>query len=226
VTLGTAYVALGSGVALWGFLVSRLRARSWETPGASGGPHEGGETTLPAGRIGLYTFFGVVTSLFALFLTAYHMRMMAGMEQGDWRHFGTPPVLWVNSAILMLASVAMQFARRAAERGERGFLKSSLAGGGLLTLLFLAGQLFAWKELRLSGLASPQNPAAAFFYLLTAVHGLHLVGGLAVWARTLAKLRHPEIRSADVALTVALASEYWHFLLLVWLVLFGFLLSM
>ena len=224
-TLGAAYGALSAGALLWAFLVSRLRAKSWQTKGSTGAIHEGGETSLTPGRIGLITFLAVVTSLFGLFLAAYHMRMMDGMEHGDWVHFPVPRILWVNTAVLMLGSVAMQWARAAADRDARDALRARLITGGLLTGAFLAGQLIAWSEVRTSIYFSPANPAIAFFYLLTAVHGLHLIGGLAVWVRTVRKLLVPAAKAADVRQIVVLCTIYWHYLLLVWLVLFGLMLS-
>lgn len=224
-TLGAAYGALSAGALLWAFLVSRLRAKSWQTKGATGAIHEGGATTLTPGRIGLWTFLAVVTSLFGLFLAAYHMRMMDGMEHGDWVHFPVPRILWVNTAVLMLGSVAMQWARAAADRDAREAMRARLITGGLLTGAFLVGQLIAWSEVRTSVYFSPANPAVAFFYLLTAVHGLHLIGGLAVWVRTVRKLFVPAAKAADVRQIVVLCTIYWHYLLLVWLVLFGLMLS-
>jgi cytochrome c oxidase subunit 3 len=224
-TLGAAYGALSAGALLWAFLVSRLRAKSWQTKGAAGAIHEGGETSLTPNRIGLITFLGVITSLFALFLTAYHMRMMDGMEHGDWVHFPVPRILWLNTAVLMLGSVAMQWARAAAARDARAAMRTRLIAGGLLTGAFLVGQLIAWGEVRGSSYFTPANPAVAFFYLLTAVHGLHLLGGLAVWLRTVAKLFAPATEALDVRQIVVLCTIYWHYLLLVWLVLFGLMLS-
>jgi cytochrome c oxidase subunit 3 len=89
----------------------------------------------------------------------------------------------------------------------------------------LAGQLYAWRQLEEAGLLVPSNPAIAFFYLLTAVHGLHLFGGLFVWARTLMRMRPKRVEPIDVRLSIELCTVYWHYLLLVWLVLFALLLS-
>jgi cytochrome c oxidase subunit 3 len=69
-----------------------------------------------------------------------------------------------------------------------------------------------------------RNPAVAFFYVLTAIHGLHLLGGLLVWSRTLLRMWTPRVELIEVRLSVELCSVYWHYLLLVWLVLFGLLL--
>jgi len=225
VSLITAYAALGAGVLLWAFLVSRLRAKSWQTKGEQGAIHEGGDTLLAPARIGLWIFLGVVSSLFALFITAYHMRMMDGMKYGDWIHFPVPRILWLNTLALLLGSIAMQWARSAADRGRSELIRGRLLLGGLLTCAFLAGQLLAWGEVRNSAFFSPANPAVAFFYVLTAVHGLHMAGGLVVWARTVRRLTSPATTAPDVRLTVGLCTVYWHYLLLVWLVLFGLMLS-
>jgi cytochrome c oxidase subunit 3 len=151
--------------------------------------------------------------------------MMDGMQHGDWRHFPVPPLLWANTALLMAGSAAMQWARAAAERGERDPLRARLVTGGLLTGAFLAGQLLAWRQLSGTEYFSAANPAIAFFYLLTAVHGLHMLGGLVVWAWTIRRLSTPQPKPLDARLTVGLCTVYWHYLLLVWLVLFGLLLS-
>lgn len=224
-TLTTAYAALGAGVTVWAVLVSRLTAKPWLTKGATGALHEGGATELPPARIGLIVFLGVVTSLFGLFFAAYHMRMVEGIALGDWRYFPVPSLLWANTVALMLASAAMQWARAAAERGDKSPLRGRLLAGGLLTMAFLAGQLLAWREVSGTDYFAAGNPAIAFFYLLTAVHGLHLVGGLAVWAWTLRKLALPGVKPLESQLTIGLCTVYWHYLLLVWLVLFGLLLS-
>ena len=224
-SLSIAFAGLLAGTVVWALLVSRLTARPWLTKGALGALKEGGATDLPPAKIGLWIFLAVVTSLFGLFITAYHMRMMEGMQHGDWHHFPVPSLLWVNTATLMLGSVAMQWARGAAERGERGPLLVRLVAGGLLTGAFLVGQLLAWRQVSGTEYFLARNPATAFFYLLTAVHGLHLLGGLAVWANTVRRLTAPAVRPPDVGLTVGLCTVYWHYLLLVWLVLFGLLLS-
>jgi cytochrome c oxidase subunit 3 len=147
----------------------------------------------------------------------------------DWVSLNEPPVLWLNTLLLIAASVAMQAARKSVQSGNVAASFKTLLVGGLLTLAFLAGQLYAWAQVRNSGFFSPLNPAVAFFYLLTAVHGLHLLGGLYVWGRTLARMRKQDVEVIDarqsIQLSVELCSLYWHFLLLVWLGLFAVMLS-
>ncbi len=169
--------------------------------------------------LALAAFLAVVSSLFALFISAYLMRR----HMHDWNALPEPDILWVNTALLVLASLVYHRSRTAAIRGEVGRLKLGLGFAGLLTFLFLAGQLLAWQQLHSSGYFVNSNPANAFFYLLTAVHGLHLLGGLWVWGRSAIRV----VTDADadaVRSSVELCAVYWHYLLLVWIVLFALLL--
>lgn len=229
-SLTVAYAALATGIVVWLILVRKLSAKSWETLPASpaGAQAESDEPRWPAARVGLWVFLAVITSLFGLFVSAYYMRLSGHHGSGpanDWVQLSEPPVLWLNTVLLIAASVAIQAARRAirADNVERS--GNALLAGGLLTLAFLGGQFYAWTQVRESEFFSPLNPAVAFFYLLTAVHGLHLLGGLYVWGRTLARVRRPDVEVIDVRLSIELCSVYWHFLLLVWLGLFAVMLS-
>jgi cytochrome c oxidase subunit 3 len=171
-------------------------------------------------KIALLSFIAVVTSLFALFMSAYLMRM----KLGDWRPLAEPNLLWLNTSVLVLASVAFQWTRGAATRGQLLTVKVGLVAGGVCTTLFLFGQLVAWQQLNAAGFFMTGNPANSFFYLLTALHGLHLLGGMWVWGRTTTRV----LNGADVGsvrLSVELCTVYWHYLLLVWFVLFALLLS-
>jgi len=224
-SLTAAYFALLTGVVVWALLVRKLRVRPWEAQlAADTAPSE---VRLPAAKVGLWIFLAVVTSLFSLFMSAYAMRMGHGHggDVHDWHSLSEPRVLWLNTGMLILGSVAMQWARMNAARGERKRTHDALLVGGLFTVAFLAGQLFAWSELRASAGFTLHDPALAFFYLLTAVHGAHLLGGLVVWARALLRMRLKDTELIDVRLSVDLCAVYWHYLLLIWLALFALLLS-
>ena len=225
-SLTVAYFALATGIVVWLILVRKLSARSWEAGPVATVDLD--EPRWPAKRVGLWIFLAVITSLFGLFVSAYYMRLNGHHESGpatDWVALNEPPVLWLNTLLLIAASVAMQAARKSVQGGNVAGSFKGLLVGGLLTLAFLGGQLYAWALVRNSEFFSPLNPAVAFFYLLTAVHGLHLLGGLYVWGRTLARLRREDVKAIDVVLSVELCSVYWHFLLLVWLGLFAVMLS-
>lgn len=211
----TAFTALIAGVVLWLFVASRLTARSWENPGEAG---SGGGVAMAPAWIGLWGFMAVATSLFSLFVSAYLMRM----HHGFWCHIDPPRILWLNTGLLLLASAAFQRARWAVDRGQLARVRASLAIGGVLTIAFLAGQFLAWRELAPTMYFIQGSPATASFHLLTGVHGLHVLGGLWAWGRVVARLGGGA-ELIDVRLGVQLCTAYWHFLLLVWLVLFAIL---
>ncbi len=206
-------------VIVWWLLKQSINVQPWVAQSSIEDVH-GGAWSRPTAKIGLWVFLAVVTSLFALFVSAYAMRM----KVGDWSPLPKPGLLWLNTGVLILTSVVMQWSRAAASRGQIDGVRTGLLAGGVLTFAFLAGQLVVWQQLNASGYFLAANPANSFFYLLTALHGLHLLGGLVAWGRTTAKvLRGAEVR--EVRLGVELCTVYWHYLLLVWLVLFALLLS-
>ena len=196
-------------------LVSRLAEKSWETPGAS--PAAGGCDRPPAAKVLLVLYFGVAAVLFGLVTSAYLMRMgMPGMAHGPmggWRPLAEPPLLWGNTATLFLASLTWEAARISARRGRSS--GAWVLAAGLLGVIFLIGQLLLWRELAAAGHGLRGDPAAAFFYLITALHGVHVLGGLYFWARALLGL------TDGSGLRVQLTATYWHFLLFVWLVMLG-----
>ena len=174
---------------------------------------------LPAPQVGLRVFLGAATVLFSLFIVAYADRMTLG----DWRSLPEPWVLWLNTALLTMSSVALQRARVAADRGQIDGVRVGLLAGGSFAFAFLVGQMWAWQQLIALGYFAGANPANAFFYVFTALHALHLLGGLVAWGRTISKVRRG-CEMAEVRMSVELCSVYWHFLLAVWLILFGMLL--
>jgi cytochrome c oxidase subunit 3 len=216
-------VALLAGVVVWGLLARKLTAKPWERSAAPEEIEAGSTAGLPPAKIGLWVLLAVVTSLFGLFISAYYMRMEHA--HGDWTPLAVPRQLWVNTALLVLSSAAMEWARGGARRAQMDRLRTGLTAGGVLAWAFLAGQLLAWRQLSASGYFVASNPAVAFFYLLTAVHGLHLLGGLFVWGKTVFRMARPGVELVDLRLSVELCTVYWHYLLLVWLVLFAVLLS-
>jgi len=200
---------------------SKITAQPWrEEQIALDNLHSGGAVSSPDKKVGLWVFIGVVTGMFSLFIVAYRVRM----ELTDWQALPEPGVLWLNTVMLILSSIALQRARTASRRGNTGGVKAGLIAAGVFAFLFLAGQLWAWQQLAELGYFLSANPAYAFFYLLTALHGLHLLGGLWVWGKATARALRG-VEANDVRLKVELCTTYWHYLLVLWLVLFGLLLS-
>ena len=202
-------------------VLRQLREKPWvPVEGAVLDPHDVSAFALPTATLGLRVFLGVVTVLFSLLIVAYGSRM----EFEDWRPAPSLNLLWLNTAMLVISSVAMQWARIAARRGEIDGVWIGQTAGCVFALQFLGGQILAWRQLDAMPAFDVTNPAIGFFYLITALHGLHLLGGLAVCGWTTAGAW----RGRDVRVlrpTVELCAVYWHFLLAVWLVLFGLLFS-
>jgi cytochrome c oxidase subunit 3 len=170
-------------------------------------------------KIGLRFFFVVATSLFLLFIVGYRMRMV----YEDWVPLQEPFILWVNTGFLVAASIALELSQRFLKAGNAEKGRWYFYIGGVGSLLFLTGQLAAWQQLSLAGHMVSSNPSSSFFYLLTGVHAAHIIGGLVAWARVLPRLQAGADQES-ARLSVELCAGYWHFLLLVWAVLFYLLL--
>ena len=177
---------------------------------------EVGAFFLPAGKVGLRVFLVVVTVVFTLITIAYADRMLFA----NWLPMQEPWVLWLNTAFLIASSVAMQWAHNGTRQNNLNGVRDGLIWGGVLTFAFLTGQLYVWQQLVDLGYYANTNTANAFFYLLTAAHGLHMAGGLVAWWRSFARMRRGASVS-DLRLSVELCTTYWHYLLLIWLVLFA-----
>lgn len=212
------FLAVMATIVAWWLSRQRLMAKPWLEEGAIGDFPDTGASSLPAAKIGLGVFLAVVGSLFALLIGAYSMQM----NMADWRPLPAPKLLWLNTGVLILSSVALQWAQVAARRGQMDGVRAGLLAGGASALAFLAGQLLVWQQLTAAGYFLATNPAYAFFYLITGVHGLHLLGGLVALGRTTDKVwRGFEVD--QVRLSVELCTLYWHFLLFVWLFFFSLL---
>jgi len=123
---------------------------------------------------------------------------------------------------LFIGSIFFELARYSIRQKKIIFVRINLLAAGFFTLLFLYGQYQAWLQLDSMTYFKVTNPAIAFFYLITSLHGLHLIGGLFVWARTCVRMIiYSEI--SKVRQSTDLCALYWHFLFFVWLVLFGLL---
>jgi cytochrome c oxidase subunit 3 len=173
------------------------------------------QSAAQAVSIGLWVFMGVATALFSLFLLANLMRMTSQ----DWWPLTAPWQLWLSSALLVGGSVALQRASALARAGRLDAAGVWLHGGGALAFAFLLSQWWAWSALRAAGVLPAGNPAGSFFYVLTALHGLHVIGGLVGWVVT-ARAAGAAQKAHDIAWRIALCARYWHFLLGLWVALF------
>jgi len=212
------FLAVIAIIAGWWLSQQRLMAKPWLEEGPIDDFPGTGAVTLPAAKLGLGVFLAVVGALFTLVISAYSMRQ----NLADWRALPVPKLLWFNTGVLVLSSIALQSAYLAARRDDLEGVVIGLLAGGVSAVVFLVGQLLAWRQLIVAGYFVASNPANSFFYLITAVHGLHLMGGLVALGRTTSKVWRGA-KVAEVRLSVELCAIYWHFLLLVWLVVLGLL---
>ncbi|HEV2749964.1 MAG TPA: cytochrome c oxidase subunit 3 [Gemmatimonadales bacterium] len=181
------------------------------------------EPTLTGVWVGIAT----ITMSFAAFTAALVARQGAA---ADWQHFRLPPILYLNTLVLLMSSGTFELSRRrilavpAPAWDEEGAVLD-LPPQGLswlyvtlvLGLLFVGGQLEAWRGLSAQGVFLATNPSSAFFYVLTALHGVHVLGGLGGLLYVLHRLTHASSAKARTALRGA--ALYWHFMAALWLYL-------
>ncbi|MBZ5701645.1 MAG: cytochrome c oxidase subunit 3 [Acidobacteriia bacterium] len=178
-----------------------------------------------AAKSGIWVGIAAITMSFAAFTSAIIVRQGS---DASWQHLALPPVLYLTTLILLGSSVTLEMSRRgisALTAGSASGEGGEAAAGGLrwlggtlgLGLLFVAGQYVAWQQLAAQGIFLATNPSSSFFYVLTAMHGLHVLGGLAALGYVLRKLAgaRPALRrSAYEAVCV-----YWHFMGGLWVYL-------
>jgi len=199
--------------------LGKITVKPWEHAGEMESLSVAFDNGYSANRTGLWLFLAVISSMFLLFIITYYTRS----QFPDWEMLADPRILWVNTAVLVLASVSLQLASNTAKQNKTRAMRNSLMAGGVLTLAFIAGQLIAWDQLVAAGYYAQDNPANAFFYLFTGLHALHLVGGM--WFLGSLGFRMKQTGKGEKVLqSMALCATYWHYLLIVWLVLFTLLL--
>jgi cytochrome c oxidase subunit 3 len=193
-------------------------------PGAGDFRDDGGRGGSPRGRnvlrTGIWIALAPILMMFVAFASAYIVRRGVG---NDWQTLDLPGILWLNTALLAASSAMLEKARGCLARGLAAEFNRWWSATTVLGLMFLLGQLVAWRQLSAQGVYLASNPSSSFFYLLTAAHGLHLLGGevalVYVASRAVRAGAAPARRTA-----VDAASIYWHFLLGLWVFLFLLLL--
>ena len=181
---------------------------------------EPGILNLSHAQVFVYMLLAVVTILFLFLTNAYVFRM----NFEDWQPLPVPSLLWVNTCSLIVASIGMGWATRGVNNNNQNSLKTGLLVGGLFALFFLTGQFWAWQQLIAYGYLVANNPANTFFYLITALHGLHISGGVVAWIVITKKSWKTDTVESHSA-QVSLLATYWHYLLLIWVMMFGLFLS-
>jgi cytochrome c oxidase subunit III len=203
-----------------------------------GGPHdhdpygrggEGGDDNSGDGRrgvpgAGLLAMRFLLLSISMLFVTigvAYYERAKA---PAHWQHIQVPPLLWLSTALILASTWTLELARGAFERKNSFRYARWLELTVAIGVAFLASQVFALRQLAAQGIYLPRNPHSSLFYVLTGVHGVHLLGGVVALMYLLIKATvRPEIVLFDFRRQrgrAAVTALYWHFLAGIWLCLF------
>jgi cytochrome c oxidase subunit III len=185
-------------------------------------------------RTGIWVALAAIAMSFAALTSALYVREGSAT---DWHHLTLPPILWFNTLALIASSITLEFARRRVTdfmRGRESDRSPSMIWLGatlVLGLVFVAGQYVAWLKLRSEGLYLPTNPNSSFFYLLTGVHAIHVLGGLGGLTRVILKFLNSAPGGSKFGAaarplrrsTMDATSYYWHFMGALWIYLLGIL---
>ena len=180
--------------------------------------HEGKTFNLSNQTSAVIVIFGVSTTLFTLVVTGYLYSIPLGQ---DTQYLLKPNLLWINTLVLMCVTYFFNKITRDLKRNIPDKVKNNLLIVGFLSYLFLFGQIFFWVQLMKSGNYVSTNNYFSSFYIFTALHGLHLLGGLFFWGLVFSKIR--KLKQKEVIIekrSIDALSLYWTFLLIVWFVFF------
>ena len=167
---------------------------------------------------GIWIALFAITMSFAAFTSALFIRQASA----DWTHISAPRILFVSTGVLLLSSCLMELARRGFDGDSDSQIKQHgkglmfFAATLILGLAFVGGQYLAWRQLASQGLYLATNPNSSFFYLLTGVHALHVLGGIAALVYLLAKIAARGSVRRNLMNGVVI---YWHFMAALWLYL-------
>jgi cytochrome c oxidase subunit 3 len=172
-------------------------------------------------RIAVWLGLASITMLFIALTSAYILRESKSLatDNPDWKPLQVPSALWVTTAVILLSSVSFEIARRALKASQFERFKIWISITTALGVLFLVGQILAWRQLTGQGIYLKSNPHSSFFYVLTGLHALHLLGGMLVLMYVLVSALRLRI-SARKRTTIEVTSLYWHFMDGLWIYLF------
>lgn len=170
-------------------------------------------------KFALWLFIISVCMLFAAWTSAHIVRR----GEGDWTYFDLPDFLWVTTIVIILSSATMHWAVLAAKNNDLSKVKLALSITTVLGLLFLGGQFYSWILLTSTNVFWVGNPSGSFMYLLSGAHGLHVVSGIIFLIIVLISTFKYKVHSKNLT-QIQMCATYWHFLDVLWVYLFVFLL--
>jgi cytochrome c oxidase subunit 3 len=191
-------------------------------PARSNGDGGDGDTGEPSssfpvskGQLGLWLVLTAIAMLFAGLSSAYIV--MRGAPA--WQNVALPAALWVNTFVLLASSVTIEWARRQVQADRMGPTKFWMGLTAGLGLVFLIGQVVAWRQLVAVGVYLPTTLHSSFLYILTGAHALHILGGLAALGYVLIQTLRNQYTASNHE-PVKLCATYWHFMDGLWVYLF------
>jgi cytochrome c oxidase subunit 3 len=168
-------------------------------------------TGIAVGLVSILMFFMALASAF----------LVRRGTSGDWVPVHLPAVLWINTLVLFASSLTLELSRRSLSRSDLGGFRNMWGITTGLGILFLIGQLVAWRQLVAQGVFMATNPASSFFYIFTAAHGVHLLGGIGALVYVFIRKFEPE--SITLPTAAEITSFYWHFMDGLWVFLLALL---
>lgn len=200
-------------------LFGTLLDKPWDKEQATiDNAHEGKTFDLSVQKSAVLIIFGIATVLFSLVFTSYLYTLSPSQ---DTNYLLRPNLLWINTLILFFVTYFFNKVTNDLEKKDTSKIKRNLLIIGGLTYLFLFGQIIFWFQLLKSGNYVSTNSYFANFYVFTALHGLHLFGGLFFWGKVSSKvLKTEKNKILEQEKNISALSIYWTFLLIVWLMFF------
>ena len=200
-------------------LFGTLLDKPWDKEQATiDNAHEGKTFDLSVQKSAVLIIFGIATVLFSLVFTSYLYTLSPSQ---DTNYLLRPNLLWINTLILFFVTYFFNKVTNDLEKKNTSKIKRNLLIIGGLTYLFLFGQIIFWFQLLKSGNYVSTNSYFANFYVFTALHGLHLLGGLLFWGKVSSKvLKLEQNKILEQEKNISALSIYWTFLLIVWLMFF------
>lgn len=165
-----------------------------------------------------WLFIITIVMLFASQTSAYLVRR----AEGNWIEFAVPTIFYWSTGVLLISSVMMFLAQRFARNDDFSKLRLAISMAFAFGIAFLCMQYFGWQELQSEGVYLKGNPSGSFLYVLTGLHAFHLITGLVVLLFALNAAFKMKIHSKSLV-QIEVCSTYWHFLDLLWVYLFVFL---
>ena len=196
-----------------------LLEKPWEKEQAAiDSLHQGKTFNVSTQKSAVIIIFGIATVLFSLIFTGYIYTLPPSQ---DTKYLLKPNLLWINTLILFFVAYYFNKVTKDLENKKNLKIKTNLIVIGILSYLFLIGQLIFWVQLMKSGNYVSTNSYFSSFYIFTALHGIHLLGGLFFWGKVASRvLKLDNDKIINEEKNISALSLYWTFLLIVWIMFF------